>query len=342
MLLSSCWLFAGAIVAFLWSVSGLIRQGRRAMLSAYFVFSCGVWLLAAFRMVAFLPEPTDLLSVLPIPVIWSIGPALYVWFRRNVAGASAGVHRAHFLWVLPASLIAFLLYTGLPPGEGVKSKLLFISFLGAKLLIMAYLLIPVYSMLWILDRDLRIRYRPLIAMFLISFLTLLMGVLGSVPGLGLLRIWSALSLPALIMVGFLLGIHRPGLIHSLRDDFKAHRYMKSRLDGLDVPKILLQMRKLMEEEKPYLDEDFNLSALARELELSSHQVSEILNARMDCSFSDYVNGFRVRESLSLLREENDRTVLSIALAVGFNSRSAFHRAFKRFQGTTPQIYRNSI
>lgn len=294
-------------------------------------------------MVALKSEPTDLLSVLLIPVVWSIGPTVYIWFRQNVVGQPGSTSQwIHFLWILPATIIAFWLFDGSSASGRIESLLLNTSFLGGKLLIMIYLLIPVYSMLWILEKDLRIRYRPMIGLFLVAFLALLLGALGSISGLEILRLISALSLPGIIMGGFMLGIHRPGLIHSLRDDFKAHRYRKSRLDALDIPHILSQMELLMKEEKPYLDEDFTLSSLAREMDLTIHQVSEILNARLNCSFSDYINGFRVRESLPMLKEEGDRTVLSIALAVGFNSRSAFHRSFKKFQGTTPLAYRRKL
>ncbi|HNH07853.1 MAG TPA: helix-turn-helix domain-containing protein [Leptospiraceae bacterium] len=38
-------------------------------------------------------------------------------------------------------------------------------------------------------------------------------------------------------------------------------------------------------------------------------------------------------------DEPERTVLSVAYAVGFNSKSAFSKAFRTFTGITAQEYR---
>jgi len=39
-------------------------------------------------------------------------------------------------------------------------------------------------------------------------------------------------------------------------------------------------------------------------------------------------------------KEPNKTILSIALSVGFNSNSAFYTAFKKVTGKSPSFYRN--
>ncbi|MEQ8349850.1 MAG: helix-turn-helix domain-containing protein [Leptospiraceae bacterium] len=337
--LAASWLFAGAIVCFVWAASGLLRKGRKAALSAYFVSACGIWLLGGYRMVAIPISPYHFFSLLPVPVIYSIGPAIYIWVRQNLSETTRGFW-IHWSWPAAGSILALILFLR-GPSAPESPELLWIIFFGSKAITMGYLLAVISRLSWIADNEMRTRYSGLICLCAIAFIALMLGLAGSIPGWEILRLLSALSLPALVISGFLFGLIHPGLIHSLKEDFQV-RYARSRLLHLDLDAIEDRLLQFMESERPYLDEDFNLSALARELDLSTHQISEILNSRLQCNFSDFINGYRIRAALQMLREERDRSVLSIGLAVGFNSRSSFHRSFKKQTGKTPQAYRESL
>ena len=56
------------------------------------------------------------------------------------------------------------------------------------------------------------------------------------------------------------------------------------------------------------------------------------------TWSQYLLASRVLQGIALLVEQ-DRPVTQIAFAVGFDSTSAFTRAFRRFTGETPTRYR---
>ena len=70
-------------------------------------------------------------------------------------------------------------------------------------------------------------------------------------------------------------------------------------------------------------------------------LSQVLNENLGHSFLDYLSGYRVRESLRLLTDENAShlTIEAVARRSGFNSRSAFYEAFRRHQGVTPADFR---
>ena len=53
------------------------------------------------------------------------------------------------------------------------------------------------------------------------------------------------------------------------------------------------------------------------------------------TFFDYVNDQRIETAMGWLKE-TDMSVLDIAIAAGFNSRSTFHKAFWTRVGRTPQ------
>ena len=91
----------------------------------------------------------------------------------------------------------------------------------------------------------------------------------------------------------------------------------------------------MANEKLYQMEDLNLAALASEVGLKSHQLSEFLNKHLDVSFSRFVNQFRIEKAIRLMREEPSRNLLDVAYQVGFASKATFNHAFKSIKQTSP-------
>jgi AraC-like DNA-binding protein len=119
-------------------------------------------------------------------------------------------------------------------------------------------------------------------------------------------------------------------------------YAKSTLDNVDVGAVAGRLTELMESEKVYRDEDLNLSMVAEALEISGHQLSELINTRFGQSFSSYVRRIRVAEAQQLLAEDAKSSVLSISMATGFRSQSNFYAAFGEVTGESPGAYRKRI
>lgn len=94
-----------------------------------------------------------------------------------------------------------------------------------------------------------------------------------------------------------------------------------------------------QKEKPYLREDLRLSDLQRVFPMSRSYLSQLFNRELGCSFSDYVNGFRIEESKRLLDAEPTANIQDIAERSGFHSISTFRRAFTRHTGVIPSEYR---
>ncbi len=75
------------------------------------------------------------------------------------------------------------------------------------------------------------------------------------------------------------------------------------------------------------------------MELTQHQLSQLLNEKLNTNFNGFINSFRIDRARELLVSEPDAPVLNIAFAVGFNSKWAFYDAFTRFTGKSPVAYR---
>lgn len=116
------------------------------------------------------------------------------------------------------------------------------------------------------------------------------------------------------------------------------RYENSGLSAEQAKQIAQKLTQAMTADKLYRDPDLTLSTLASHLNTLPNYVSQALNQTLGESFFDYVNKWRVEDAKCML-SESKHTVLAIAEEVGFNSRSSFYNAFKRFAGETPTRYR---
>lgn len=97
----------------------------------------------------------------------------------------------------------------------------------------------------------------------------------------------------------------------------------------------------IKKEKNYLDHNLSLDVVATKLNLNSSYLSRIINHELGISFSDYVNELRIEEAKTFLEnaEFENYTLVAIGLEAGFNSKTAFNTAFKKFTRKTPSEYK---
>lgn len=94
----------------------------------------------------------------------------------------------------------------------------------------------------------------------------------------------------------------------------------------------------------YEDAELTLATLALKLNIHPHELSRIINIGLEKNFSDFINGFRVREIAWKMQDPtyDNLTLLGIAYESGFNSKTTFNRVFKEMTGKTPVEYKNSL
>ncbi len=118
-------------------------------------------------------------------------------------------------------------------------------------------------------------------------------------------------------------------------------YAVSTLTSVDSNQVAAQIRQLFEVEKIYQDESLSLTKLAQLTQLSSHQLSELINTQFDMGFSRLVRQYRVEAAKAMLIDEPKASVLSVGLSVGFTSQSNFYVAFKELTGVVPGQFRKN-
>ena len=116
------------------------------------------------------------------------------------------------------------------------------------------------------------------------------------------------------------------------------KYEKSALDDERASRIARKIEAAMTDDLLYRNPNLSLWDLAKHIGVTSHYVSQTLNTMLGSSFFDYINRWRIDDAIEQLTA-TDETILMITHDVGFNSRSAFYKAFKGQTGKTPSDFR---
>lgn len=123
------------------------------------------------------------------------------------------------------------------------------------------------------------------------------------------------------------------------------KYAKSSLDDTIRQRIERKLQQAMEVDGLYRKSNLKLRDLCDHLNENTHYVSQVINQSLKTSFYEMVNQYRIRAACEMLGNgvhgaSSKKTILEIALEVGFNSKTTFNAAFKRATGITPSQYRN--
>lgn len=117
------------------------------------------------------------------------------------------------------------------------------------------------------------------------------------------------------------------------------KYARSALTSDHAAKLAERVETAMQKDALYLDPGLSLQKMSHHVGALPNQVSQTLNQEIGATFFDYVARWRIEASKPLITA-GDASVLTVALDVGFNSRSTFYKAFKRETGMTPKAFRD--
>ncbi|HMQ61901.1 MAG TPA: AraC family transcriptional regulator [Flavilitoribacter sp.] len=121
------------------------------------------------------------------------------------------------------------------------------------------------------------------------------------------------------------------------------KYARSTLKEEEAERIARVLAGLMRGERVYTDPELTIEKLAARLDTNRHNLSQVLNERLQLSYFDYINNLRVEEAGKMLGSPACRRlkIADIAYDAGFNSLSVFNDAFKKITGRTPSDYRRA-
>ncbi len=124
----------------------------------------------------------------------------------------------------------------------------------------------------------------------------------------------------------------------------ARKYEKNMLSEEKVKMIKAKIEQCIITQKPHRNPDIRLNDLSTLIDEHANNVSQVLNDIFERNFYDFINFHRIEEAKQLLvsPEFKNYTITAIGFEVGFNSKSAFYTAFKKFTDNTPTQYQKNI
>ena len=115
---------------------------------------------------------------------------------------------------------------------------------------------------------------------------------------------------------------------------------KNRLSSAEVNLLQEKLDSLMTNDRIYLQSDLTLAEVSEKINTSTNNLSWLLNNIYQTTFYDFINGYRVKEFVKKVANEEhlQHTILALSMDAGFNSKSTFNKAFKNEMNETPSNF----
>lgn len=317
-------------------------------------------LIGRVLMMRFFSEWVFLWALVFDVVIYLFGPLFYLYTRRLLFNDSRPIvlNRLHFL---PAGLFLImaccylLYYTPAQYYEAYQGGELFLMFnivLVTGIISNFYYLAQSFAVLLKFRRTEKdtfsfhqspVRY---LTFFLIGIgaimIAWLLGFLNTklfdsfLSYIGYDAIWIAI--PVFIYIIGYFSLKQPELfrISNLKEDSPK----KSRLTNQEAQLLQEKLDSLMINDRVYLQSNLTLAEVSEKINTSTNNLSWLLNNIYQTTFYDFINGYRVKEFVKKVANEEhlQHTILALSMDVGFNSKSTFNKAFKSEMNETPSNF----
>lgn len=132
----------------------------------------------------------------------------------------------------------------------------------------------------------------------------------------------------------------PAVRESTHLNDKKEKERAAAIEASEMTEIKIKVEQIMQDKQSYHDPTLSLNKLAELAQTNPHALSRVINEGYHMNFNDFINSYRIKEFKKLAKQESyqNHTLLAIAFQVGFNSKSAFNRSFKKLEGCTPREF----
>ncbi len=121
----------------------------------------------------------------------------------------------------------------------------------------------------------------------------------------------------------------------------SNKYADKKIDAGRADQLVQKLEKVMTQEELYKNANLKSSDVAKRIQVTTHQFSQLLNDNLGKNFSVFINEYRIEAAKNMLGHDNNLTLEAIGYECGFNSKSTFFTTFKKLVGATPSQFKNS-
>lgn len=122
----------------------------------------------------------------------------------------------------------------------------------------------------------------------------------------------------------------------------ATKYNNKSLTKTESQSLAHKLDTVVKEKKLFKNSNLKLQDLAKEIDVTSHLLSQFLNDNLKKTFNQFINEHRILEAKQLIVENNQFTLEAIGYEAGFSSKSTFYATFKKVTGITPAAYKKQL
>jgi len=348
----------GALLAILIGLAQIVHPNRqqRWLPAVMFLLLGLVHLSTAMQVVGYFDRYPQLHGY-QVPLFALVGPLMFFYFQSQFDPGYATLKRMtlHAIPVVVFSLmiVPYLMMPGdqklsVPTTAMNVDNLLIAYPINVVLAIfssaLVYLLVPLLTIvdLWRRDHlELGSNMRIVVTFLVTLIISMVVLIYYQFVHMEWLSELHSVFVTAWVCAVFLVGQRYPQLLQPVAEEIRQAKYKKSQVSHLNVDEVVQQLDQLMRDQRLWREPDLTLASLATSLEVTSHQLSQILNQTLNTNFRSYLKRYRIEEAKRRLLQEPDRKILAIALDVGFKSISSFNSAFQSETGMTPSEHRDS-
>lgn len=138
---------------------------------------------------------------------------------------------------------------------------------------------------------------------------------------------------AFIMIQARLMIHSAKIL-----DFNASQSPMLKLTTAESTEVKELIEVYINSSKVYLDPNLTLESFSKKIHIQSRKISLVINQLFNKNFHQFINEYRIKESIKLLDLDEKIIIEELYTKVGFNSRSTFNRVFKEIYSISPSEY----
>ncbi len=122
----------------------------------------------------------------------------------------------------------------------------------------------------------------------------------------------------------------------------TEKYQGSFIGKNELDNFISKIDEYFISQKTFMDPLISLERLSKSVRIPEKTLSQVINQAGGLNFNDFVNRYRIDFAKEMIIKNDSKKILEVAYECGFNSKTTFNSAFKKFTGQTPSEFKKNL